>query len=177
MAALDFPSSPLNGDTYTPSGSSTTWVYSTAIGGWYQSTASNFTVQGSLGVGTNASGVTGEIRASNNVTAYYSSDIRLKENIEPINNPIDKISSIRGVEFDWTDSYIKQHGGEDGYFVRKHDVGVIAQEVESILPEVVGTRGDGIKAVRYDKLIALLIEAVKDQQEQINNLKTSKKKK
>ena len=58
-------------------------------------------------------------------------------------------------------SYIDQRGGEDGYFVRKKDVGVIAQEVEKVLPEAVAQRPDGIKAVKYDRLTCLLIEAVK----------------
>jgi hypothetical protein len=116
----------------------------------------------SLGVGTTASGVTGEIRATDEITAFYASDITLKENIINIENPIEKLFKIRGVKFDWKDDYIQKRGGEDGYFVRKKDVGIIAQEVESILPEIVGQRKDGIKAVRYEKLIALLIEAVKE---------------
>lgn len=116
----------------------------------------------SLGVGTDASGTTGEIRATDNVTAYYSSDIALKENISPIGNALDKLSQISGVEFDWTKDYIDDHGGEDGYFVRKHDVGVIAQEIKKVLPEVVAERQDGTLAVRYEKIIALLIEAVKE---------------
>jgi len=124
----------------------------------------------SLGVGTAASGTTGEIRATNDVTAYYSSDATLKENVEVIADPILKVQQLRGVEFDWTDEYIENKGGEDDYFVRRHDVGVIAQEVEQVLPEVVGTREDGIKAVRYDRMVALLIEAVKEQQEQIQAL-------
>ena len=119
-------------------------------------------VNTSLGVGTDASGTTGEIRATNNVTAYYSSDIALKENISPIGNALDKLSQISGVEFDWTKDYIDDHGGEDGYFVRKHDVGVIAQEIKKVLPEVVAEREDGTLAVRYEKIIALLIEAVKE---------------
>ena len=56
------------------------------------------------------------------------------------------------------------HGNEG------HDVGVIAQEVEAVLPEVVGTRDNGIKAVRYDRIVALLIEAIKEQQTQIDEL-------
>jgi hypothetical protein len=137
-----------------------------------QAVATTSNVQfGSLGVGTAASGVTGEIRANNNITAFYTSDIRLKENIKNIESPIDKIKLINGVEFDWTDDYIKEHGGEDGYFIRKHDVGVIAQEIEKILPEVVATKGDGIKAVKYDRIVALLIEAIKDQQGQIEVMK------
>lgn len=124
----------------------------------------------SLGVGTPASGVTGEIRATNEITAYYSSDIRLKENIRLIADPITIVNQIRGVYYDWTDEHITARGGEDGYFVRKHDIGVIAQEVEKVLPEIVATRDDGTKVVKYEKLVALLIEAVKDQQQQINQL-------
>jgi hypothetical protein len=56
---------------------------------------------------------------------------------------------------------LDKRGGEDGYFVRKKDVGVIAQEVEKVLPEAVAQRPDGIKAVKYDRLTCLLIEAVK----------------
>ena len=124
----------------------------------------------SFGVGTAASGTTGEIRATNDVTAFYSSDRNLKENIEVIVDPLGKITALRGVMFDWTDEHIAKRGGEDGYFVRKHDVGVIAQEVEEVLPEVVRQRDDGIKAVDYQKLTALLIEGMKEQQEQINRL-------
>lgn len=126
----------------------------------------------SLGVGTTASGTLGEIRAANEITAYYSSDERLKENITVISDPIQIVQQIRGVKFDWKDAYIESRGGEDGFFVRKHDVGVIAQEVESVLPEVVATRDDGYKAVKYEKLVALLIEAVKEQQITIDTLKS-----
>lgn len=125
----------------------------------------------SFGVGTAASGTTGEIRATNDVTAYYSSDRRLKENVINIDNALEKVKQIRGVEFDWTQEYIDAKGGEDGYFTRKHDIGVIAQEVEEVLPEVVGTREDGIKAVKYDRIVGLLIEAIKEQQSQIDELK------
>jgi len=114
---------------------------------------------------------TADVRAGGDVTAYYSSDIKLKENIKNISNPLEKINSIRGVEFDWTDEYMKQHGGEDGYFIRKHDVGVIAQEIERILPEVVIDRADGIKAVKYDRIVALLIEAIKELKSEIDILK------
>jgi hypothetical protein len=125
----------------------------------------------SLGIGTVASGTLGEIRASNEITAYYSSDIRLKENISIISNPIEIVRQIRGVRFDWTDEYINKRGGEDGFFVRKNDIGVIAQEVEAVLPELVATRDDGYKAVKYEKLVSLLIEAIKEQQQDIDSLK------
>ena len=115
-------------------------------------------------------GATGEIRATNEITAYYSSDIRLKENIRLIADPITIVNQIRGVYYDWKDEHIEKRGGEDGYFVRKHDIGVIAQEVEAVLPEIVATRDDGTKVVKYEKLVALLIEAVKEQQRQINQI-------
>jgi hypothetical protein len=121
----------------------------------------------SFGCGTAASGTTGEIRATNNVTAYYSSDERLKDNVQVIANALAKVLQIRGVEFDWNNL----DEPEDGYFVRKHDVGVIAQEIEKILPEVVGTREDGIKAVKYDRIIPLLIEAIKELKAEVDALK------
>ena len=115
----------------------------------------------SLGIGTSASGTTGEIRATNDVTAFYSSDVALKENIVNIPNALEAVQKLNGVLFDWKKDYIDQRGGEDGYFVRKKDVGVIAQEVEKVLPEAVAQRQDGVKAVKYDRLTCLLIEAVK----------------
>jgi hypothetical protein len=77
---------------------------------------------------------------------------------------------ISGVTYKWNEEYLKDKE-VDGYFVRETEVGVIAQEVEKVLPEVVATRENGYKAVRYEKLVALLIEAVKDQQKQIDELK------
>jgi len=124
----------------------------------------------SFGVGTAASGTTGEIRATNDVTAFYSSDVALKENIVNIPNPLEAVKKLNGVLFDWKKSYIDERGGEDGYFVRKKDVGVIAQEVEKVLPEAVGQRPNGIKAVKYDRLTCLLIEAVKQLQDKVESL-------
>ena len=127
----------------------------------------------SFGVGTAASGTTGQIRATNDITAYYSSDIALKENINPISNALDKISQIGGYTFDWTDKFIKENGGEDDYFMRKKDTGIIAQEIEEILPEVVATRPNGTKAVKYDKLTPLLIQAIKELKTELDELKSS----
>jgi len=129
----------------------------------------------SFGVGAVASGTTGEIRATNDVTAFYSSDVALKENITNIPNPLEALKKLNGVLFDWKKDYIDQRGGEDGYFVRKKDVGVIAQEVEKVLPEAVAQRKDGIKAVKYDRLTCLLIEAVKVLTYKLENLIEEKK--
>lgn len=115
-----------------------------------------------LGIGTAPSGTTGEIRAAGDITAYYSSDKRLKDNITPISDAINKLNQIGGYEFDWNSN--SSHSG--------HDVGVIAQEIEKVLPEVVTTRDNGYMAVRYEKIVALLIQAVKEQQLQIDELKS-----
>ena len=130
-------------------------------------TAGNDVRLDSLGIATAASGTAGEIRATNDITAFYSSDVALKENIVEIPSALDMVDKIRGVFFDWKDDYIESKGGEDGYFVRKHDVGLIAQEVERVLPEIVGTRQDGIKAIKYDRLVPLLLQAIKELQAKI----------
>ena len=129
----------------------------------------------SLGVGTTSSGVAGEIRSTGNITAFYSSDRTLKENVKPIIGALTKVLQVNGVEFDWTDAYLAAHGGEDSYFNRKHDVGVIAQEIQVVLPEVVATREDGTLAVKYDRIVALLIEAIKDLSAKVDTLEAAVK--
>jgi hypothetical protein len=113
----------------------------------------------------------GQIWAQDNVIAYKTSDQRLKENVAVITDALSKVQAINGVTFDWTDDYIAEQGGEDGYFVRKHDAGVIAQEIESVLPEAVGTKVTGYKAVQYEKIVPLLIEAIKELKAEIERLK------
>ena len=113
-----------------------------------------------------------EVRSTGNVIAYYSSDLALKENISPITNALDKVSQIGGYNFDWTDSHIKERGGEDGYFVRKSDVGIIAQEVQKVLPEIVGKRDDGTLGVKYEQIVPLLIESIKELKSEIESLKS-----
>ncbi len=123
---------------------------------------------GSLGVGVNPNATDGRGDFSNDVVAYSTSDKRLKENIKPLDSALDKVLKISGVEFDWkelTEEEKKTIHGNEG-----HDVGVIAQEIEEVLPEVVTTRESGYKAVKYEKIVPLLIEAIKEQQQQINQL-------
>jgi len=129
----------------------------------------------SFGVGTAASATTGQIRATDDITAFYSSDSALKENVVNIPDPLEALKKLNGVLFNWKDEWIKKQGGEDGYFVRKKDVGVIAQEVEKVLPEAVAQRKDGIKAVKYDRLTCLLIEAVKVLSKKVEDLTKEKK--
>ena len=104
---------------------------------------------------------TDSIYSNGDVVAYASSDIRLKDNILPIKNALEKVKKIGGYTFDWNNKQTTYEG---------HDVGVIAQEIEAVLPEVVTTRDNGYKAVKYEKLTALLIESIKEQQVQIERL-------
>ncbi len=124
---------------------------------------------GSIGINVTPSATDGRLDAGNDVVAYSTSDRRLKENIIPISEPLNKIKKINGVEFDWiplTDREKRVIHGNEG-----HDVGVIAQEIEDILPVAVKQREHSkYKAVRYEKIIPLLIEAVKDQQDIIEEL-------
>ena len=89
---------------------------------------------------------------------YYTSDRSLKENIMPLSGSLDKIIKLQGVSFDW------KEGG-------KRNIGVIAQDVERIYPELVKTNEKGLKSVEYGNLVAPLIEAIKEQQIQIDTLK------
>ena len=132
----------------------------------------NIAVQCALTVGTTGSlsSTVGRIDATNDVVAFSTSDIRLKENITPIQNPLIKISEISGNTFDW--KILDEEGKKNIHGHTGRDIGVIAQEIEQILPEAVTTRDSGYKAVKYEKIIPLLIEAIKDQQKQIDELKS-----
>jgi len=127
-------------------------------------TATNATITNSqittLGVGTASSGTSGEIRATNNITAFYSSDIKFKENVQPITNALNIVKEIGADHFDWTDEYINSHGGKDDYFLQKSDFGVIAQKVQKVFPKAVRTRPDGSLAVDYEKLGVLAFPAI-----------------
>jgi hypothetical protein len=148
----------LNAETVV-SGSSQITLSSTTGGG----TSANVQF-GSLGIGMVASGTTGRIDATNDIVAYSSSDRRFKENITPIENALDKINQIGGYEFDWKEENKVEHGYEG------HDLGVIAQEIEAIAPELVQTRENGYKAVKYDKLVSVLIQAIKELSAKVNRL-------
>ena len=107
--------------------------------------------------------VTGTIKATDDIIAFSSSDRELKNNITPITSALDKINRIGGYSFDWNVDKQDIYKGKD--------VGVIAQEIEEILPELVQTRENGYKAVKYDKLISLLIEGIKDLSKEVEELK------
>ena len=92
------------------------------------------------------------------------SDKNLKTNIIPIENAIDKVLQLNGVEFDFIS------GNYTGY-LGVHQIGLIAQDVSKVIPEVVSKNNDGTLGLSYQHLVPLLIEAMKEQQEQINDLK------
>mgnify|MGYP003640052290 CR=1 FL=1 len=129
-------------------------------------------ISGSMGVGMSATTTFGRIDAKNDVVAFSTSDERLKKYVKNIPNALDKVSQINGVNFQWrkTDEEVKQNV----HSFEGKDVGVIAQEIEKVLPEVVITRDNGYKAVKYEKIIPLLIESIKELKAEIEELKKSR---
>ena len=129
---------------------------------------------GNVGIGTSAPTV--RLQVAGDIIANSiagSSDARFKTNITPIENPLQKVLRLRGVKFDWN-----KKAFPDRSFSDSRAIGFIAQEVEKVLPEIVQTEktAEGYKAVQYDKVVALLVEAIKEQQKQINSLKAELKK-
>ena len=134
---------------------------------------------GSLGIGTAASGTAGEIRATNQITSYYS-DERLKEDIVEIQDALEKVMALRGV------TYKPNSIAESLGYKKQNEVGVIAQDVEKVLPEAVkpapfdimlfenteiSRSGENYKTVQYEKLVPLLIEAIKELNKEVQQLK------
>jgi hypothetical protein len=110
--------------------------------------------------------VQGNIFATGNITAFHGSpsDARLKENVRTIENALDKVKQISGVLYDWTEE--AQPNG-----LPKEDTGVIAQDVQKVLPEVITTNAEGYLGVRYEKLAGLIIEAIKELSDQVEEIK------
>jgi hypothetical protein len=134
----------------------------------------------SFGVGTDATGTAGEIVATNQITAYYS-DERLKENIELIPNALEKVMTLRGVTYN-----ANELAESFGYTNKEKQVGVLAGDIEKVLPEAVkpapfdrmlfegvqiSKSGENYKTVQYEKIVPLLIEAIKELNNQIKELK------
>ncbi|MEY4616518.1 MAG: hypothetical protein RJB66_1478 [Pseudomonadota bacterium] len=146
-------------------------------------TANTYQVS-SIGVGTTA-GSAGEIRATNNITAYFS-DYRLKENIRPIESALAKIDQISGCYFNMN-SRAQAHGFKDG----SQQVGVIAQEIQKVLPEAIqlapfdsrlnennqyqSISGENYLTVQYEKIIPLLIEGIKELQARVGELESQRR--
>jgi hypothetical protein len=131
----------------------------------------------SLGIGTAASGNIGEIRATNAITAFYS-DRRLKTNFVIIENPLDKVDQLTGLMY--TQNSLAETFGYNDY---SQQVGVFAQDVQQVQPEAVkpapfdiaadgsSISGEHYLTVQYEKLVPLLIEAIKELRKEINQLK------
>ena len=101
----------------------------------------------------------GSLESTGDVIAFSASDVTLKKDISPIQNALDMINKLSGNTFTWNTDLSTLLPYENG----TKDTGILAQEVEALgLPGVTTTRGDGVKAVRYDRLIPVLIEAVKE---------------
>ena len=116
---------------------------------------------GNVGIGAGTSNPTSPLQVAGQVeaTAFtYTSDVRLKKDIVRLNNALDKVINLQGVSFTW-----KNNGNKE--------IGLIAQDVEKVVPELVVTGSDGMKSVKYGNVVALLIEAVKAQQIEIDSLK------
>ena len=123
--------------------------------------ASSNKTSGALVV-TGGVGIGGALNVGGDITAFSSSDVSLKENITPISNAVDKVRSISGNTFTWNEKSV--YNGKEG-------TGIIAQEIEALeLPGVTETREDGTKAVRYDRLVPLLIEAIKELDGKVKSL-------
>jgi hypothetical protein len=103
-----------------------------------------------------------------------SSDLRYKTNIRPVFNALDKVKALRGVYFNWN-----KEAFPDKNFGTKDELGFIAQEIENVVPEIVtkDNTKEEYRSVKYDKLVALLVEAIKEQQIQIDSLKIELNKK
>jgi len=109
-------------------------------------------------------GIAKTLNVGEDVVAYASSDERYKDLITPIENPNEKIKLLSGNTFVWNDKH--------EVFKGKKDIGVIAQEVEKVLPEIVETRDNGYKAVKYEKIVALLIESNKELLKRVEELES-----
>jgi hypothetical protein len=147
--------------TYQPSTGTLSSTIMTVTGG----TAASSKTTGALIV-TGGVGIGGALYVGADIYSYASSDIRLKENLSKIDNSLEKLLQISGYEYHW--NKIAQEMYPERTML---DVGVIAQEVKEVIPSAVVEREDGYLAVRYDKIIPLLIEAVKALKEEIEIMK------
>jgi hypothetical protein len=175
------------GSSYNPASTTLSNMYGI---GYTNASASFISMSGASGWGMYVasdgdarvylSGQTGGIAATGNITAY-ASDARLKTNIKPIENALEKLNKIRGVEYDWVDNITSEY---DFHPSIMHETGVIAQEIQEAIPDAVteapmnanytakcGTDHKFL-TVQKDKIVPLLIEAVKEQQKEIDELKS-----
>jgi len=167
----------INNGGYILPGANVTYDLGTTLLQWRNAFASNVTVSRSLGVGTTAAGNVGEIRATNYITAFYS-DRRLKSNIQVIDNALNRVNQLTGIFY--TQNQLAEQYGYNDYSIQ---VGLFAQDLEKVLPPVVrpapfdvsetGTSisGQNYLTVQYEKIIPLLVEAIKELSQQVEQLK------
>jgi hypothetical protein len=133
---------------------------------WVFNSSNIYNSGGNVGIGTSTPSVKLEVNGRLKTMGINElSDIRYKKNILILTNALQNIQKLRGVTYDWK---IDQFPNKN--FEAKHQIGLIAQELEMVYPELVNTDNEGYKSVDYSKLVAVLIEAVKEQQLQINLL-------
>ena len=151
-------------DADTIAAPSFTWTSDLDTGMWHAATNQiGFTTAGvnRMTISSTGISVVGAIGASGNIAS--TSDARLKENVVTIDSALNKVEQMRGVYFNKIDDETKTR-----------NVGVIAQEMEEVLPEVVHTREDGMKSVAYANIVGVLIEAIKELKAEIDILKANK---
>ena len=109
--------------------------------------------------------------AIGNITAYGSgyatSDERLKTNIRPIENSLAKVKQLQGIMFDWTEEFLKDKPA----YLRRPNTGLLAQQVEKVMPEVINVLDNGTLTLSYDKLIGLVINAINEISDQVDQIK------
>jgi hypothetical protein len=107
----------------------------------------------------------GSVVAAGNVIGYCAaSDRRLKQNIRPIADALDKIRTLQGVLYDWTDEFMETVPDN----ISRHDTGLIAQDVQQVLPEVVFVRENGYLGIKYDKVVGLIVQAINELAEKVD---------
>ena len=148
------------------------WSIATVTGGQFQifndATGQNAfwidSATNNVGIGTTAPAYKLDVNGTIRGTNVAPSDFRFKQNIAPITSPLDKIRLLRGVSYNWRASEFPQMNFSDG-----RSIGFIAQEVERVLPELVSRDGKGFLSLAYSEMLPVVVEAVKEQQKQIES--------
>jgi hypothetical protein len=129
----------------------------------YYSAAQTLAGSSNLTWSGNTLAISGALTVTQDITAFFTSDERLKTKILPIANALEKTTKLNGVTFNW-------NAYADGKDLNAREAGVIAQQVQEVLPEAVTLRDNGYLAVRYEKIVPLLIEAIKELENKVKEL-------
>ena len=169
-----------NGQTYLNNGvEALSYMYSTMNLGFYaQQTLIMVMTPTAVGIGTTGPAYPLDVNGSCHATCFpTSSDVRFKKNIVPLENALEKVLALRGVSYEWNEFI---HSIRNGYDLNIPIIGMIAQEVAEIIPQIVGTwkLNDELtdaKSLEYQRIVPYLVEAIKEQQKQIDQLKSDVK--